>query len=198
VLVLLLYGMQDPAFFKLISEAYNVLSVAHKRKKYDESEESKTEKARRRNAKWAFGAGGAYSKRVREAEFAAGGSRATVAFDDSIATQLAYMKANASVRGATGRLDRHEVSIPSHQESYGALFYAPLLIATLVGVVVMSAWEAGVSDAVSVTHLTSQELDALLPTAKEAAATHVANSAPSGASSLWTEHHLGGKPSAER
>lgn len=87
------YYVQDPAKFKLVSEAYSVLSSASKRAAHDEDLEARVEELRRRNEGYAASSGG------RGGWAATGAAHGEAAYRGGMAAHRERMRVDSYHRG---------------------------------------------------------------------------------------------------
>ena len=129
--------MQDPAFFKVVAEAYSTLSNEHKRMQYDEKVEDLKAKYAKRNEKYAAtGAGAAYS-RWGDTSVGSTGTAATNAasYRGAMANTLHRMKEDEYVRGRVKRMHRARVQVPSQGTSLVTLTLPSAMVAFAVAVI---------------------------------------------------------------
>eukprot|EP01138_Halocafeteria_seosinensis_P003442 gb/GECG01003518.1/.p1 GENE.gb/GECG01003518.1/~~gb/GECG01003518.1/.p1 ORF type:complete len:313 (+),score=38.85 gb/GECG01003518.1/:1-939(+) len=129
----------DPGLFKLIAEAYSVLSDEEKRRQYDAqfssssshrmSEEDR-EKIRKKNEQFSEGFGTKF-KPSTAGQYTRDTS-AESAYTGAMQGALNRMRDDAYVRGRMNRQFRNRVYVPTKNESYISLFYLPMYAAAVL------------------------------------------------------------------
>ena len=137
---------QDPAFFKVIAEAYSTLSHEHKRMRYDEKvhEEQKTHASK--NEKYAKGGGAAYARYGEGAAAASSAAAADAVFRGAMTNALGRIREDAYVRGRVKRLHRTRVDVPSQRSSMMSMAITPALVAVAGAILAYMLWSMASSD----------------------------------------------------
>ena len=140
--------VQDPAFFKVIAEAYSILSSDHKRRQYDDSIKDEIRKFAEKNEKYSTVGGGSLYSRWGDSTAGradASTTQTAAAYRGAMASTLSRMKEDQYIRGRIKRLHRAKVDVPSQRDSMLSMLMPMALVSAAMAVIVVFLWRGNAS-----------------------------------------------------